>query len=184
MAKMEQKSPYFLWLDMEMTGLDPVNDHILEVAAIVTDYTLNPLGTFHQIVFQPQEILDRMDPWCVKTHGESGLTEKIPDGKPLEQVEHDLLAFIETYYTENDAIILCGNTISQDKAFIHQYMHNLANRLHYRVLDVSTLKEIFGRMYKKKFIKKDTHRALDDIQESIEELKFYLQFLTIPSTAS
>lgn len=179
MARMEQKSPYFLWVDLEMTGLNPDTDVILEVAAIITDYKLNTKATYHEIVYQPQEIIENMDPWCIKTHGESGLTEKIPDGKPLEQVEHDFLSFLTPFYNENDAIILCGNTISQDRAFIKNYMPHLYRRLHYRVLDVSTLKEIFGRMYQKKFTKKEVHRALDDIEESIEELKFYLQFINI-----
>lgn len=176
---MEQKSPYLLWLDMEMTGLDPKTDHILEVAAIITDYHLNPKATFHEIVYQPDEIIQNMDPWCIKTHGESGLTEKIPDGKALNQVEHDFLSFLNPFYTEQDAIILCGNTIGQDKAFIEHYMKDLADKLHYRTLDVSGFKEVFHRMYGKKFIKKETHRALDDIQESIDELTYYLSFVKL-----
>ncbi|MCB1197884.1 MAG: oligoribonuclease [Deltaproteobacteria bacterium] len=176
---MEQRSPYFLWIDLEMTGLDPDKDVILEAAAIITDYNLEAKATFHEIVYQPPEVIENMDPWCIKTHAASGLTEKIPDGKPLQQVEHDLLSFLTPYYNTNDAIILCGNTISQDRAFIKNYMPDLYNILHYRVLDVSTLKEIFARIYHKKFTKKEAHRALDDIRESIAELKYYLSFVDL-----
>lgn len=183
MSRHEQKSPFFLWVDLEMTGLVPEKDKIIEFAAIITDYHLKPKATFHEIVFQPEEVLLEMDPWCIKTHGKSGLTAKIPDGKHLEQVEQEFLYFLKPYFPEGDEIILCGNTISQDRAFIQIYMPLLYERLHYRVLDVSTLKEIFQRLYHQKFSKKDSHRALDDIQESIEELRYYLSFIDLPILA-
>jgi len=176
---MEQKSPYFLWVDLEMTGLNPAQDVILEVAAIVTNYQLEAKASFHQIVFQPQETLDNMDPWCVQTHGKSGLTKAVASGKPLQEVETMVLDFLKPFFPSPDAIILCGNTISQDRAFIQNYMSRLYQRLHYRVLDVSAFKEVFTRLYDKTFSKKESHRALDDIEESIEELKYYLQFVNL-----
>ena len=100
MSRHEQKSPYFLWVDLEMTGLVPEKDKIIEFAAIITDYHLKPKATFHEIVFQPEEVLLEMDPWCIKTHGKSGLTAKIPDGKHLEQVEQEFLYFLKPYFPE------------------------------------------------------------------------------------
>jgi len=177
------KKPFF-WIDLEMTGLDDTVDSILEVAVIVTDSQLNPLETLHRVVFQPPAVLEKMNDWCKKTHGESGLTAAVPLGTPLQQVEEELLQLINRHYSPQDRVVLVGNSVSNDKRFIDRYMPNVANRLHYRVIDVSSFKEVFRERYDIHFQKKNTHRATDDIEESIRELGFYLSFFKVnPKTA-
>lgn len=170
-----------LWVDLEMTGLDDVKDSILEVAAIVTDVELKPLEEFHRVVFQPQEVLDNMNDWCKKTHGESGLTAAIPGGTPLPQVEKDLLELISRHFSEKDRPVLCGNSIGNDRRFIDRYTPDLAKRLHYRMIDVSSFKEVYRDRFKIEFKKKNAHRAVDDILESIRELEHYLSFVKVPT---
>ncbi len=165
------------WIDLEMTGLDEKNDHILEVAVVITDLDLNPLEQLHHIVFQPPEVVAGMNDWCKKTHGESGLTAAIPNGTPLAKVEKEMLNLIERHYASNDRVVLCGNSVGNDKRFIDAYMPTVANRLHYRLVDVSSFKEIFRDKYRLYFKKGGGHRAVDDILESINELKYYLSFL-------
>lgn len=167
----------FLWVDLEMTGLDETKDVILEIAAIVTDLDFNGLDQLHHVVFQPPEALDRMDDWCKKTHGESGLTAKVKDGMTLTLVESELLALIDRHFTAEEKVVLCGNSIGNDRRFIDKYMPAVAKRLHYRMVDVSSFKEIFRDKYGIKVEKKETHRALDDIHESIAELKTYLAYV-------
>lgn len=169
-----------LWIDMEMTGLNDATDTILEVAATVTDLDFNPKEEFHRVVFQPQEILERMDDWCKKTHKESGLTDQIPKGHPMEKVEDDLLAFIGRHYQKNQKVVIAGNTVGNDKRFIERLMPKLGKKLHYRIIDVSSFKEIFRHKYGVDFEKKKVHRAVDDVKESIEELKAYLKYVTPP----
>lgn len=166
-----------LWVDLEMTGLDDTVHHIIEVAAVITDYDFNTLATYEQVVFQPPEVLNLMDAWCVKTHTESGLVKAIPEGKPLEVVEQELIDIINEHFTKKDRIILSGNSIGNDKRFIDRYMTKLADRLHYRVLDVSSFKLIYQTKFGIKFKKSNAHRATDDILESIRELKTYLQYV-------
>jgi len=162
-----------------MSGLDVEKERILEVAAIVTDTSLSPIGEFHKIVYQPQEILDQMDDWCRKTHGDSGLTKLVPGGEKIEKVEQDVLGFVKPYFSGSERILLCGNSVGNDKLFIDRYMPELAKRLHYRIIDVSSFKEIFRTKYGIEVQKKNTHRALDDIQESIDELKTYLSYVKV-----
>lgn len=169
-----------LWIDMEMTGLNDATDTILEVAAAVTDLDFNPKEEFHRIVFQQPEVLDRMDEWCRKTHKESGLTDQIAQGLPMEKVEEELLAFIDRNYQKNQNVVIAGNTVGNDKRFIERLMPKLGKRLHYRIIDVSSFKEIFRNKYGVDFEKKKAHRAVDDVKESIEELKAYLKFVTPP----
>jgi oligoribonuclease len=168
------------WLDLEMTGLDDSMDHILEVAAIVTDMELEVLAEFHRVVFQPHEVLERMDDWCKKTHKESGLTPLIENGEPLEKVEKELLEFVAPYFPKEERIILCGNSIGNDQRFVMRHMKNFSKRMHYRVIDVSSFKEISKNKYGVDFQKKNAHRALDDIKESISELKKYFSFIHVP----
>lgn len=170
-------SKKFLWVDLEMTGLDEQVDVILEVAAIVTDLKFRNLAEMREVVHQTQETLDKMDEWCTKTHGESGLSAAVPHGKPLQEVEDQLLDLIDQHFAKDEKIVLCGNSIGQDRKFIEKYMRAFADRLHYRIVDVSSFKEIFREKYGCKFDKQNTHRALDDIQESIRELVFYLSFI-------
>ena len=164
-----------LWLDMEMTGLDVTKERVLEVAAIVTDTHFQPLDQYEQVVFQPPELLAAMDDWNQKHHGESGLLAKVPSGRPEAQVDEDLYQFVKKNFDERP--ILAGNSIGQDRLFIDKYFQKFAASLHYRMLDVTSWKVIFENIYQKKFQKQDRHRALDDIQESIDELRFYMGFV-------
>jgi oligoribonuclease len=172
------KKPFF-WIDLEMTGLDDNVDSILEVAVVITDAQLNTLETLHRIVYQPQDVLDRMNDWCKKTHGESGLTAAIPSGTPLAEVEKEVLALINRHYGRDDRVVLVGNSVSNDKRFVDRYMPEVAKRLHYRVIDVSSFKEVYRERYQLSFPKKNAHRAIDDIMESIKELEFYLSFVKV-----
>ncbi len=162
------------WIDLEMSGLDVEKEVIIEAAAIVTDFEFNILDQYHAVVKQDQKYIDHMDDWNKKHHGESGLIAKIPDGLAPEKVEADLLQMITKNFAK-ERPMLAGNSISQDRLFIDKYFKNLAAKLHYRILDVSSWKIIFNEKYNLKYPKKNTHRALEDIQESISELKFYLE---------
>lgn len=173
------KKPMF-WVDLEMTGLDDLKDSILEVAIIVTDQQLRPIENYHRIIFQPQDVIDSMNDWCKKTHGESGLTAAIPNGTPLATVEQEVLALIQKYYASNERVVLVGNSVGNDKRFMDRYMPEVAKRLHYRVVDVSSFKEVLRDRFNLVFEKKNSHRAIDDILESIAELGFYLSFVNAP----
>ena len=161
---------------MEMTGLDPQTHVPIEVAAIVTDLQFSPLETYETVIFQPQAELDKMDDWNRKHHGESGLVAKIAQGKRPPQVDLELCQLIARHF-QNERPILCGNSIAQDRSFIRAHLPQMEGQLHYRMLDVSSWKVIFQSLYLKKFEKKNGHRALDDILESIRELQFYLGFV-------
>lgn len=167
----------YLWIDMEMSGLDVATCRILEVAAIITDGNFQPLAEYHAVVHQAPEVLEAMDAWCKETHGKSGLTAKVASGKPEGEVEKELIALIDQHFGPTDRPILCGNSIGQDRKFIDAYMPALSKRLHYRMLDVTSLKIVFQQRFRIEFAKKDTHRALDDIKESIAELNHYLSFV-------
>jgi oligoribonuclease len=168
------------WVDLEMTGLDEKTDSILEVAIVITDIDFNALEEYHRIVFQPQDVLDRMNDWCKKTHGDSGLTASIPQGTPLATVDKEVLELINRHYKANDRVILVGNSVGNDKRFIDVYMPEVAKRLHYRLIDVSSFKEIFREKYGLQIAKGNKHRAIDDIHESIKELRFYLSHVSAP----
>lgn len=168
----------FLWLDMEMTGLDIDKEVVIEVAAIVTDTKLNPLDNYHAVVKQPQEFVDRMDDWNKRTHGASGLIDMIPNGKDQEVVERELISLVEKHFQPNERVILAGNSIGQDRLFINKYFKKFAERLHYRMLDVTSFKIVFNNMFRISYAKKESaHRAIDDVQESINELKRYCEFI-------
>lgn len=170
----------FFWVDLEMTGLDEKIDTILEVAVIITDVDFKPLEEYHRVVFQPPHVLESMNDWCKKTHGESGLTVAVATGTPLETVEKELIELVSRHYGASERIVLCGNSVGQDKRFIDKYMPELAKRLHYRLIDVSSFKEIFREKYAVNFAKTaNRHRALEDIHESIRELGTYLAFVKI-----
>lgn len=168
-----------LWIDMEMTGLDVDKEVIIEVAAIVTDLKLDTQDTYHSVVRQPQEYLDRMDDWNKTHHSKSGLVDLIPGGKDPVQVENELLSFVEKNFN-GDRAVLAGNSIYQDRIFINKYFIRLAEKLHYRMLDVTSFKLIFNYLYQISYTKKQSqHRAVNDIQESINELKKYLSFIDL-----
>jgi len=166
-----------VWIDMEMTGLDPDSDYVLEIATIVTDSDLNVIAEGPVIaVHQPDDVLDAMDDWCTKTHGESGLTARVKASAiSVEEAEQQTLDFLAEHVKEGESP-LCGNSVGQDRRFMYRYMPKLEDYLHYRIIDVSTLKELAKRWNPESlngFNKASTHKALDDIRESIAELQHY-----------
>jgi len=177
-----------VWLDMEMTGLDPEKERIIEVATIITDGNLVELATGPDLVIhQADEILDAMDAWNKSHHGGSGLVDRVKASEVTDAMaEEQTLAFIDAHAGPKDRPVLAGNSIHQDRRFIRRYMPRLDARLHYRMVDVSTIKELARRWYpaavNKSPLKKDTHRALDDIRDSIDELRFYRAALFLPVT--
>ena len=165
----------FLWLDMEMTGLDPEREVIIEVAAIVTDHQHEEIDQYHQVIKQDTRYLEKMDKWNTKQHKKSGLYDLVPNGITQYQAEKDLLALADKHFG-TERIILAGNSIFQDRLFIKKHLLQLETKLHYRMLDVSAWKIIF--LNKNIVFKKENkHRALDDIRESIREMKMYLSYL-------
>lgn len=135
------------WVDLEMTGLDEKTDRILEVAVVITDLDFAILEQYHRVVFQPPEVLEAMNDWCKRTHGESGLTALIPAGSPLAHVEKELCELVGRHFGATEKVVLVGNSVGNDKRFLDAYLPELAKRLHYRLIDVSSFKEIFREKY-------------------------------------
>ena len=173
---MNPKIPKFLWLDMEMTGLNPETEVIIEAAAIVTDHHHQEIDSYHQVVKQHNDYLKKMDKWNVKQHKKSGLYDLVPNGLPQEQVDRELTDLINKHFKKEAKVTLAGNSIYQDRLFIRKYLPKMEERLHYRMLDVSAWKIIFANM-NIVFKKENKHRALDDVRESIREIKTYLAYL-------
>ena len=163
-----------LWLDLEMTGLSPETDVILEAAAVITDKDFKELEAYQNVVKQEKKHLDGMDSWNQKCHRKSGLFELIPKGKSLGSVEQDLLSLLETHFKSEDKVVLAGNCIYQDRNFIRKYMPKLDKRLYYRMLDVTAWK-LIAQQKGYDFEKENKHRALDDTRESIREMSYYLK---------
>lgn len=166
-----------VWLDMEMTGLDPEKERIIEVAVVITEPDLTVVAEGPVlVVHQPDSLLDAMDSWNKSTHGKSGLVDRVKASVLNESaVEDQLIAFMAQYVPAGKSP-LCGNTVSQDRRFMFNYMPKLEQFFHYRTIDVSTLKEL-ARRWKpellKGFEKHSKHEALADIYESIDELRYY-----------
>lgn len=174
---MAQSANHLVWLDMEMTGLDPERERIIELAMIVTDNDLQTVAESPVwVVHQSEEQLAAMDDWNKSMHGRSGLIDKVKDSKLDEAtVEAEALAFLKDYVAKAVSP-MCGNSIGQDRRFMVRYMPQLEAWFHYRNLDVSTLKELCRRWrpeLAKGVVKKANHTALADIRESIEEMKYY-----------
>jgi oligoribonuclease len=176
--KEERRQTKMFWLDMEMTGLDDKTCKIPEVAVVVTDLDLKPSGGDSAVVAQPPEALASMDEWCTKTHRESGLTAEVATGTPIGEVEKRMIEIAKSHFGK-ERVVLCGNSIFQDRKFIDRYMPAFAKLLHYRLIDISSFKEIFRNKYGIEFEKKDTHRARVDIFESIAELNHYLSYVKL-----
>jgi len=189
------KRDRLVWIDCEMTGLDVETEHLLEIArtnpnprgtvdgditlaCIITDEDLNTVAEGPNIVIhQPDEILEAMGEWCTETHGKSGLTASVRRSKiSLEEAEIIMTEFVSQHTNKGQAP-LAGNSVHADKKFLEKYMPTLVKELHYRIVDVSTVKELCRRWYGREFSeqpkKQLTHRAIDDIRESIQELKYY-----------
>lgn len=168
-----------LWIDLEMTGLDPSQDAILEVAAEVTDFDFQTLASYEAIVKQPREVvIGRMQKnvwWADYPHNRDEFVAKLDSGKPSEQVQQELIALVEQQFG-NEPAVLAGNSIHNDRNFIKQWWPQLDLKLHYRMLDVSSFKVLMQGKYGVPFEKKEVHRAFDDIQASIAELQHYLQW--------
>ncbi len=172
------KKAKLLWIDLEMTGLEPDKDKILEVAAIATDMDLNEIATYEAVVKVDDNLIkERMvgEFWERNKESYDALVAQNENGRPVKEVEGELLEFLDNNFGKE--IYLAGNSIHQDRKFIEREMPDLNKRLHYRMLDVSAWKIYFENALDKKFTKRDAHRALDDINGSIEELKWYLTFL-------
>lgn len=176
------KNAKLLWMDLEMTGLDPKEDRILEVAAIATDWEFNEIATY--------EAVKKVGPNLMKQRMVGSFWEKFPavrdalvaqndTGKNGQVVENELLAFIDAHFEAGTRVLLAGNSIHQDRKFIENEWPKLDARLHYRMLDVSAWKVVFVGKYKKKFAKPEAHRAMDDIRGSIEELQYYLKKIKV-----
>ncbi|XP_050313594.1 oligoribonuclease isoform X1 [Anthonomus grandis grandis] len=171
-----------VWIDMEMTGLDIDNDKIMEIACLVTDSELNIIAESENIIIhQPNEVLLKMNDWCIKQHGKTGLTEACRNSKiSTQEAEDKLLNFLKDFVSEQ-ASPLCGNSVYMDRFFLIKNMPKLNEYLHYRIVDVSSIKELSKRwnnsVYKNAPKKEFTHRALNDIKESVNELKYYKENL-------
>ena len=178
---MPQNPNALVWMDLEMTGLDPASERIIEMATIITDGDLRTIAEGPVIVIhQDQQLLDNMDEWNTRTHTRTGLVQKVKASRITErQAEIETLDFIQRHTVKNRSP-LCGNSICQDRRFLYKYMPELSGWLHYRNIDVSSFKEMarhWAPSILSGFEKRATHQALDDIKESIEELRYYRNHL-------
>ncbi|OBZ81664.1 putative oligoribonuclease [Choanephora cucurbitarum] len=170
------KNP-LVWIDCEMTGLDIEKDYLIEIAVLVTDSELNIVAKGPElIIHQPKEVMDNMNDWCIEHHGKSGLTKQVLESKvSIEEAEDKVYSFLKEHVPRGVAP-LAGNSVHEDKRFLLKEMPKVVDHLHYRIVDVSTIKELTKRWYPEVasgVVKKAGHRALDDIVESIEELRYY-----------
>lgn len=177
-----------IWVDMEMTGLNPLTDKVLEIAVVVTDSDLNSVAEAPVLVIhQSDEVLAGMDAWNTRTHGNSGLIDKVKASRLTEsEATSQLIEFLKAYIGPSKSP-MCGNSICQDRRFMAQHMPELEKYFHYRNLDVSTLKELARRWYPRvydSFKKEIRHTALADIYESIGELKHYREHMMLEQSAS
>jgi len=168
-----------LWVDLEMTGLSPEKDLILEIAAIVTDWKFAEIDTYHGVIKNNETAIKKRFKtnkafWDANIESRDGLMTQNADGKSLKLIQQELLDFIEKNFKPGVPVLLGGNSIHMDRRFIINYLSKFDSKLHYRMLDVSAWKVVFEGKYKTKFAKPDSHRALDDIRGSIAELQYYI----------
>lgn len=178
--KRNQKTNRILWLDLEMTGLSPDDDLILEIAAIVTDWNFNEIANYQGVIKNSSFLLNKRLKknsvfWDANPESKDGLLKQNSHGKPLKSIEDELVKFVDEYFKKGVPVILAGNSIHMDRRFIINKWPKFDALLHYRMLDVSAWKVVFEGKFKQKFTKPDTHRALDDIRGSILELQYYLK---------
>jgi oligoribonuclease len=181
MSTKQNDTKNLVWIDMEMTGLDPETDEILEIAVLITDSELNEIARGPNLILQQKaERFARMDAWNQEHHSKSGLWQAALESKvTLEQAEQEVLRFVKLWVGERKSP-LCGNSVWQDRRFLCRYMRQLEAYLHYRLIDVSTIKELYRLWYPQtsEAVKKNSaHRAMDDIVESVDELRYYRQLL-------
>ncbi len=174
-----------VWIDCEMTGLDLVHDALIEVAALVTDFELNVLGEGVDLVVRPpQAALDQMNEFVTNMHTESGLLTELESGMTLADAQEAVLTYVREHVPDARKAPLAGNTVGTDRAFLARDMPELEAYLHYRIVDVSSIKELSRRWYPRAYFaapdKTGNHRALADIQESIEELRYYRAAVFVP----
>jgi oligoribonuclease len=174
-----------VWIDCEMTGLDYALDALIEIACVVTDFDLNPLGEGIDLVIKPPaEAVEHMDDFVRSMHERSGLLDQLDSGITLAMAESQVLDYIKQHCAEGSRPPLAGNTVATDRAFIARDMPTLDAFLHYRIVDVSSIKELSRRWYPRVYFaspaKRGNHRALADIQESIEELRYYRAAIFVP----
>ena len=178
--KSMQSRDNLIWIDLEMTGLDPEKERIIEIATLITDSQLNILAEGPNIIVsQSKSLLDQMDDWNQNQHGSSGLIDEVKKSAVTEQMaEIETLEFISKYVGPKQSP-MCGNTVSHDRRFLSKYMPELENYFHYRHIDVSSVKELIVRWMNQaqSYQKNSNHRALDDIKDSINELKHYKKLL-------
>ncbi len=175
-----------VWIDCEMTGLDYVSDALIEIACVVTDFDLNPLGEGVDLVIKPPaEAVQQMDDFVRSMHERSGLLTQLDSGISLADAEEQVLAYVREHCSAGSRPPLAGNTVATDRAFISRDMPDLDAFLHYRIVDVSSIKELSRRWYPRAYFaapdKRGNHRALADILESIEELRYYRAAVFVPS---
>ena len=173
----QKSNQNLIWIDLEMTGLDPDKERIIEIATIITDSNLTIVAEGPNLVInQPKELIEKMDEWNTKQHGKSGLIDKVKESTISEsKAEAETIKFLEQYVFKGQSP-LCGNTICQDRRFLARCMPVLEEFCHYRNLDVSSIRELGKRWYFEdidNFQKSSNHRALDDIRDSIDELRYY-----------
>ena len=183
---MSVDNPNLIWIDCEMTGLDVINDALVEIAVLVTDSQLNILGEGIDLVIKTEQSkLDAMGDYVRKMHTDSGLIKEIENGVTMANAEEEIMTYLNKYAPEAGKSPLAGNSVGVDRLFINRDLPKVAQHLHYRTIDVSSIKELARRWYPKVYFaapKKDgNHRALGDIQDSIEELEYYRANIFIPN---
>jgi oligoribonuclease len=188
----DARTDRLVWIDLEMTGLDPAHDEIVEIAAIVTDAELNELDAGISLVVRPPDlsILEGMEEVVVRMHSESGLLDDIPSGITLADAGAEVLAYVRGHVSEPRRAPLAGSSVYVDRGFLARYLPELDEYMHYRLIDVSTIKELARRWYPRSYFnapaKTGGHRALADIRESIAELRYYRDtlFVAVPGPST